>query len=61
MAFLDIFKRYSNSMNMFILPKDIGSLGEIQEFIDKQKHSSKTQIISSVKFLIIPYKFLHNF
>ena len=24
-------------MNMFILPKEIGGLGETQEFIDKQK------------------------
>ncbi len=31
------FKRYANPMNMFILPKEIGSLGEIQEFIDEQK------------------------
>lgn len=33
------FKRYSNPMNMFILPKEIGGLGEIQEFIDEQKYS----------------------
>lgn len=33
------FKRYSNPMNMFILPKEIGGLGEIQEFIDEQKNS----------------------
>ena len=32
------FKRYSNPMNMFILPKEIGGLGEIQEFIDEQKY-----------------------
>lgn len=31
------FKRYANPMNMFILPKEIGGLGEIQEFIDEQK------------------------
>ena len=31
------FERYANPMNMFILPKEIGSLGEIQEFIDEQK------------------------
>ena len=35
----ECFKRYSNPMNMFILPKEIGGLGEIQEFIDEQKHS----------------------
>ena len=28
---------YANPMNMFILPKEIGGLGEIQEFIDEQK------------------------
>ena len=32
------FKRYANPMNMFILPKEIGGLGEIQEFIDEQKY-----------------------
>ena len=31
------FKRYANPINMFLLPKDIGGLGEIQEFIDEQK------------------------
>ena len=31
------FKRYANPINMFLLPKDIGWLGEIQEFIDEQK------------------------
>lgn len=31
------FERYANPMNMFILPKGIGGLGEIQEFIDEQK------------------------
>lgn len=31
------FKRYANPMNMFILPKEIGGLGEIQEFIEEQK------------------------
>lgn len=31
------FERYANPMNMFILPKEIGGLGEIQEFIDEQK------------------------
>lgn len=30
------FIRYANPMNMFILPKEIGGLGEIQEFIDEQ-------------------------
>ena len=33
------FKRYSNPMNMFILPKEIGGLGEIQEFIDEQRYT----------------------
>lgn len=33
------FKRYANPMNMFILPKEIGGLGEIQEFIDEQRYS----------------------
>ena len=33
------FKRYSNPMNMFILPNEISGLGEIQEFIDEQKYS----------------------
>ena len=28
------FKKYADPMNMFLLPKDIGGLGEIQEFID---------------------------
>ena len=31
------FERYANPMNMFILPKEIGGLGEIQEFIDEQR------------------------
>ncbi len=30
--------RYANPMNMFILPKEIGGLGEIQEFIDEQRY-----------------------
>lgn len=32
------FKRYANPMKMFILPKGIGGLGEIQEFIDEQRY-----------------------
>lgn len=32
------FKRYANPMNMFILPKEIGGLGEIKEFIEEQKY-----------------------
>jgi hypothetical protein len=32
------FMRYANPMNMFILPKEIGGLGEIQEFIDEQRY-----------------------
>lgn len=31
------FKRYASPMNMFLLPKEIGGLGEIQEFIDEQR------------------------
>lgn len=34
------FKRYANPMNMFLLPKEIGGLGEIQEFIDEQRLTS---------------------
>jgi len=34
---IEHFKRYANPKNMFILPKEIGGLGEIQEFIDEQK------------------------
>ncbi len=30
------FKWYANPKNMFILPKEIGGLGEITEFIDQQ-------------------------
>lgn len=33
----DYFKKYANPKNMFLLPKEIGGLGEIQEFIDEQK------------------------
>lgn len=35
---IEYFKRYANPMNMFVLPKEIGGLGEIQEFIDEQKN-----------------------
>ena len=31
------FKRYVNPINMFVLPKEIGGLGQFQEFIDEQK------------------------
>ena len=31
------FKKYANPCNMFVLPKEIGDLGEIQIFIDEQK------------------------
>lgn len=31
------FKKLANPRNMFLLPLQIGSLGEIQEFIDEQK------------------------
>lgn len=35
---IKVFKKYANPMNMFMLPKEIGGLGEIQEFIDTQKY-----------------------
>ena len=31
------FRKYANPNNMFVLPKEIGYLGEIQIFIDEQK------------------------
>jgi hypothetical protein len=31
------FRKYANPYNMFVLPKEIGDLGEIQLFIDEQK------------------------
>lgn len=31
------FINYANPRNMFVLPKEIGGLGEIQEFINEQK------------------------
>lgn len=31
------FFLYSNPKNMFLLPKDIGDIGEIKEFIEEQK------------------------
>ncbi len=31
------FKKYASPANMFVLPKEIGDLGEIQIFIDEQK------------------------
>lgn len=31
------FRKYANPYNMFVLPKEIGDLGEIQVFIDEQK------------------------
>lgn len=31
------FRKYANPRNMFVLPKEIGDLGEIQIFIDEQK------------------------
>lgn len=33
----ECFRRYVNPNNMFVLPKEIGGLGEIKEFIDEQK------------------------
>lgn len=35
---VESFKRFANPMNMFILPKEIGGLGEVQEFIDEQTY-----------------------
>ena len=32
------FRRYANPCNMFVLPKEIGYLGEIQVFIDEQRN-----------------------
>lgn len=34
---IEHFKRYANPKNMFALPKEIGGLGEIKEFIDEQR------------------------
>ena len=31
------FKKYASPSNMFVLPKEIGALGEIQIFIDEQR------------------------
>ena len=31
------FKKYASPSNMFVLPKEIGDLGEIQIFIDEQR------------------------
>lgn len=31
------FRKYANPYNMFVLPKEIGDLGEIQVFIDEQR------------------------
>ena len=33
----DHFRKYANPQNMFVLPKEIGNLGEIEEFIEEQK------------------------
>ena len=35
----DHFRKYANPNNMFVLPKEIGPLGEIQLFIDEQKRA----------------------
>ena len=32
------FRKYANPCNMFVLPKEIGYLGEIQVFIDEQRN-----------------------
>ena len=34
------FRKYANPNNMFVLPKEIGDLGEIQIFIDEQRNMS---------------------
>lgn len=31
------FRKYANPCNMFVLPKEIGAIGEIQAFIDEQR------------------------
>ena len=31
-------RKYANPNNMFVLPKEIGELGEIQIFIDEQRN-----------------------
>ena len=33
------FRKYANPNNMFVLPKEIGDLGEIQVFIDEQRNN----------------------
>lgn len=33
----DHFKKYVNPKNMFVLPKEIGYLGEIDIFVEEQK------------------------
>lgn len=35
---VECFKRYANPKNMFVLPKEIGGLGEVREFIDEQRY-----------------------
>jgi hypothetical protein len=32
------FRKYANPNNMFVLPKEIGYLGELQVFIDEQRN-----------------------
>lgn len=36
-SLIDHFIKYANPKNMFILPKEIGGLGEVKEFINEQK------------------------
>ena len=36
------FRKYANPYNMFVLPKEIGDLGEIQVFIDEQRRKKIT-------------------
>lgn len=35
------FRKYANPNNMFVLPKEIGGLGEIKEFIEEQKRKTE--------------------
>lgn len=35
---IEHFKKFANPKNMFLLPKEIGGLGEIQEFINEQRY-----------------------
>ena len=37
LAIKEHFKKLASPYNMFVLPKEIGDLGEIQIFIDEQR------------------------